>query len=163
MRAAIEKMLGWALVLLFLATVVTVIYQVMGRYVLASPSSATEEIARFLLIWMGMVASAYTFARRMHVGVDIIANRFAPKMRRTMRKATWAVCALFAILVLVYGGGMLVSITMTLGQSSPALGLPMWTIYTVVPLSGVVITYYALSFLIFGAPQNKTEMMEGGL
>lgn len=150
MRMMIEKMLAGILVLLFSATVLTVLWQVIGRYVLEAPSSATEEIARFLLIWLGMVSMAYAFARRMHVGVDLISSRLSASSRVTAARAIWLSCAAFALAVMVYGGGLLVKVTATLGQTSAALGLPMWTIYTVMPLSGLVISYFAISFLIEG-------------
>jgi len=135
---------------LFSATVLTVIWQVIGRYVLDAPSSDTEEIARFLLIWLGTVSMAYAFAKRMHVGVDLMSARLAPAARVKAARAIWIMCAIFALTVMVYGGGLLVNITATLGQTSSALGVPMWTIYTIMPLSGVVITYFAISFLIEG-------------
>lgn len=150
MRLAIEKLLAGLLVILFSATVLTVIWQVIGRYVLDAPSSDTEEIARFLLIWLGTVSMAYAFAKRMHVGVDLMSARLAPAARVKAARAIWIMCAIFALTVMVYGGGLLVNITATLGQTSSALGVPMWTIYTIMPLSGVVITYFAISFLIEG-------------
>lgn len=150
MRLMIEKALAGILVLLFSATVLTVIWQVIGRYILEAPSSATEEIARFLLIWLGMVSMAYAFAKRMHVGVDLLSARLSQSGRKTAARAIWLACAAFALAVMVYGGGLLVNVTATLGQTSAALGLPMWTIYTVMPLSGLVIAYFAISFVIEG-------------
>ena len=146
MRLFLENALGKLLVLLFLATILAVIWQVIGRYVLETPSSATEEVARFLLIWIGMLSSAYAFARKMHVGVDLISSRLNQRGLKISATMIWAACALLSVLVLVYGGARLVMITAILGQTSPALGLPVWTIYTVVPLSGALMTYFALSF-----------------
>lgn len=150
MRLIVEKTLAGILIILFSATVLTVIWQVIGRYLLEAPSSATEEIARFLLIWLGMVAMAYTFARRMHVGVDLLSAQLSTTARKSAARAIWLACALFAIAVMVYGGGRLVNVTATLGQSSAALGLPMWTVYSIMPLTGLVIAYFALSFMIEG-------------
>lgn len=150
MRMMVEKTLAASLVVLFSATVLTVLWQVIGRYVLEAPSSATEEIARFLLIWLGMVAMAYAFAKRMHVGVDLISARLSPSSRVNAARAIWLACAAFALAVMVYGGGLLVKVTATLGQTSAALGLPMWTIYSIMPICGLVIVYFAISFLVEG-------------
>lgn len=150
MRSIIEKALAAILVVLFIATVATVVWQVIGRYILEAPSSATEEVARFLLIWLGMISMAYAFARRMHVGVDLISARLSQGSRVNAARAIWLACTAFALAVMVYGGGLLVKVTATLGQTSAALGLPMWTIYTVMPLSGLVIAYFGISFLIEG-------------
>ncbi len=151
MRIMVEKALAGLLVVLFSATVITVIWQVVGRYLLEAPSSATEEIARFLLIWLGMVSMAYAFAKRMHVGVDLISARLSPKGRNTSARAIWLTCAAFALAVMVYGGGLLVNVTATLGQTSAALGLPMWMIYAIMPASGLIIAYFAISFMVDGS------------
>lgn len=151
MRIVVEKALAGLLVILFSATVLTVIWQVIGRYVLEAPSSATEEIARFLLIWLGMVSMAYAFAKRMHVGVDLISARLSPSGRKISARAIWLACAAFALAVMVYGGGLLVNVTATLGQTSAALGLPMWMIYSIMPASGLVIAYLAIAFMIEGS------------
>ena len=160
MRLLIEKALAGVLIALFIATVLTVTWQVIGRYVLEAPSSATEEIARFLLIWLGTLSAAYAFARRMHVGVDLISAHMSEASRTLLARMIWLICAAFALMVMVYGGGMLVNITRTLGQTSAALGLPMWTIYTVMPLSGLIIAYFAISFLIAGTPSDHAPPEE---
>ncbi len=162
MRKVIERSLGWVLAGLFTATIVVVCLQVIGRYLLESPSSATEEIARFLLIWLGMLSMVYAFVMRMHVGVDLISARLSASTNINLSRMVWGLCAVFALAVLVYGGGRLVSITATLGQSSPALGLPMWTIYTILPISGIIVAFYALAFVREGALQdaeNPEEML----
>ena len=150
MRDRIESILGWFLVFIFLATTVAVVWQVIGRYLLDAPSSATEEIARFMLIWMGMLSTCYGFSRRMHVGVDLISSKLARSQRRAITRFIWGTCALFALLVLVYGGGRLVQTTATLGQVSPALGMPVWIVYMVVPISGILIAFFALAFMLRG-------------
>ncbi len=160
MRNLIEKTVAGLLVAIFTATVLAVCWQVVGRYLLSSPSSATEEIARFLLIWLGMLAMVYAFIMRMHVGVDLITARMAPSSHKNLSRLIWLICAVFALTVLVYGGGRLVNITMTLGQTSPSLGLPMWTIYTVLPISGVIVTFYALAYLREGALQDAENPEE---
>ncbi len=162
MRSMIERTVAGLLVILFTATVLAVCWQVIGRYVLAAPSSATEEIARFLLIWLGMLSMVYAFIMRMHVGVDLVSARISASSHKTLARLIWLLCALFAIAVLIYGGGRLVSITATLGQTSPSLGMPMWAIYTILPISGIIVTFYSLAFLREGALQdagNPEEMI----
>ena len=160
-RAQIDKALGHVLVGIFAATVLMVTWQVIGRHLLSAPSSATEEIARFLLIWLGSLATAYAFVKRMHVGVDLISAKISAGARILVARIIWTACAIFALAVMVYGGGLLVNVTATLGQTSPALGLPIWTVYTVMPLSGLIIAFFALTFLIEGAPSEAAPILDG--
>lgn len=153
MARTIERLLAGALVLLFLATLVTVVWQVLGRYLFAAPSSATEEIARFLLIWLGTLSMAYALARRMHVGVDLVSGHITPAAKSALMRVIWLACAGFSLAVMVYGGGLLVRTTAQLGQASAALGLPMWTIYTIMPLSGLIMAGFALGYVFRIPPE----------
>ena len=60
---------------------------------------------------------------------------------------------IFAASVMVYGGSTIMKLTMT--QKTASLGIPMGIIYTVVPLSGIVIVIYAIL--------NMIELCKGNL
>ncbi|MBT6210196.1 MAG: TRAP transporter small permease subunit, partial [Woeseia sp.] len=49
----LDAVLNSVLITLMVALVAAVSWQVISRYVFASPSSWTEEVARFLMIWVG--------------------------------------------------------------------------------------------------------------
>jgi TRAP-type C4-dicarboxylate transport system permease small subunit len=53
---------------------------------------------------------------------------------------------LFAAIIMVYGGGRAVSLTMA--QISPALHLPMGLVYLALPISGVFILFYSTTNII---------------
>ncbi|MDP7572961.1 MAG: TRAP transporter small permease subunit, partial [Myxococcota bacterium] len=74
-RAAVDRVLGTLLVVLMAASVVNVLWQVLSRYVLGSPSSFTDELARYLLVWVGLLGSAYAAGQRLHVAVDLLPGR----------------------------------------------------------------------------------------
>ena len=72
MRKKIEKLLEWFLVFLMSVLVIDVLWQVFSRYVLNAPSSYTDELAGFLLIWVGVVGAAYVAANREHLAIDLL-------------------------------------------------------------------------------------------
>jgi TRAP-type C4-dicarboxylate transport system permease small subunit len=51
---------------------------------------------------------------------------------------------LFAVVVMIIGGGNLVYITLKLGQTSPALHVPLGYVYAIVPVSGLLIVYFCI-------------------
>ena len=53
----LDRVLRWALIALAVAMIATVSWQVISRYALRAPSSLTEEIARFQLIWLGLLGA----------------------------------------------------------------------------------------------------------
>jgi TRAP-type C4-dicarboxylate transport system permease small subunit len=144
MTSRLDKVLGWFLVLVMGLSVVNVLWQVFTRFVLSSPSSYTEELARYLLIWIGLIGGAYAVGRRLHLAIDLLPNRL------TGRAATWLAIVVelcvagFALGVLVIGGVRLVQLTLSLGQTSAALGIPIGYVYLSLPVSGMLMIWYAL-------------------
>ena len=140
--AALDKVLGAALIGLTVLMVVTVTWQVATRFLLNSPSSYTEELATFLLLWISLLGAAYALRQNAHLGIDVVTSRLAPEAQQEARVASFVVVALFAIVALVIGGGLLVSVTLELGQRSAAFQVPMGFVYLVLPLSGLLMAYY---------------------
>ena len=142
MRKTIDRLLGGFLVLIMVLIVLAVLWQVVSRYVLQSPSSLTEEIARFLLIWLGILGAAYASGQRSHIAIDILPPKLNPTNRMRLRIGINMLIIFFSLSVLVIGGGNLVYINHILGQSSAALHLPLSFVYAAVPLSGVIVIFY---------------------
>ena len=130
------------------AIVLDVTWQVFTRFVLRNPSGFTEELAGFLLIWIGLLGASYTYYKKAHLGIDVITGRFAGVKKKTAQVGVSIVVILFALFILVVGGIRLVDITFTLKQISPAMGIPMGYIYMVLPITGILFIYYALSSIV---------------
>ena len=136
----IEKLLT----LLMLAIVLIVCWQVLSRYLLHSPSSISEEISRFLLIWISLIGAAYCYWTKAHIGLDILTNKLAEKQQKIARIFSHLMVLLFSALVLVIGGIRLVQLSFNPIQISPTLGLPMGYLYCVLPITGLLFCFYAL-------------------
>ena len=161
--APLDVVLRWALVALAIFMVLTVTWQVFSRYVLQAPSSLTEEIARFQLIWLGLLGAVYTFRNRMHVGIDLLVAPLEGKKRLAAELISLISVLLFAILILIYGGGRLVQLTHELNQTSGALGVRISYIYSIIPISGVLMCIYALHYIgdvIFRGKIHKSSEID---
>lgn len=141
-RQKIDKIIEKALVLIMGVMVINVLWQVFSRYIVGIPSSFTDELARFLMIWVGILGAAYVSGQNMHVAIDVIPSRCSPKNKRLLSKIVGVAIILFAIAGLIIGGFRLVYITYILNQYSPALQIPLALVYIVIPLSGILIIYY---------------------
>jgi len=141
----LDKLLQWALIALMVGLVLAVSWQVVSRYLFASPSSWTEEVARFLLIWIGTLGAAYAFRTNMHIGLDLLPKKLNGAAARYLHWFTLATIIVFALAVLVTGGGKLVYLTWDLRQYSAVLGLPISIVYSVIPLTGVLVIVYSLA------------------
>lgn len=153
----LEKILMFAMA----AIVVTVTWQVFSRFILQSPSSYTEELARFILIWIGILGSAYAYKTKAHLGLDLFVEQMAPAKQKKVRILIELFVIIFAGAVMVYGGASLVAMTMELKQTSAALGFNMGLVYSAIPLSGVLIVLFCLdniSQLLKAATTNNNSV-----
>ena len=127
--------------------VLDVTWQVFTRFVLRDPSSWTEELATFLLIWVGLLGASVALNRGAHLGIDFLVLKLSPQRRLYTELFVYACIAAFSLAVLVVGGAVLVARTLSLQQTSPALGLPMGYVYLALPISGFFLTLYSIEFL----------------
>jgi len=124
--------------------VLNVTWQVITRFILPHPSSFTEELARFFLIWISLLGSAYAFHTHSHLGFDYLTKKMQSKNAVKTAKLGYVLVIMFALGVLVIGGANLTYITFLLNQESPVLGIPMGYVYLVVPLSGFLYVLYGV-------------------
>jgi len=143
MRKKVDRILELVLVILTSVLVVDVLWQVFSRYVLSSPSSFTDELAGYLLIWVSLLGAAYVVGKKEHLAIDILIQRSTPARQRTLRIVIEFVIIIFALSVMVIGGIVLVYTRFYLGVKSAALQLPLGYVYIVLPLSGIIIVYYS--------------------
>lgn len=155
----LDNLLEWMMVILMVSLVVAISWQVVSRYLFASPSSWTEELARFLLIWIGTLGAAYVFRLNMHIGLDLLPKKLSGVAARNLHWFTQVVIIVFATTVLVIGGASLVQLTWELRQYSPVLGLPVSFVYLVIPLSGFLIVVYSIAgFNTLPEPEHDSEL-----
>lgn len=140
----IDHLLIGTVIFITSAMVINVLWQVATRYILNDPSSYTEEIARFLLIWIGLLGGAYAYRSNAHIGLDIITKNLQGLTKTVTELFALVVVFLFSAIVMAYGGSQLVLLTLELQQISASLGIPIGYVYTVIPLSGALICLYSL-------------------
>ena len=152
MFAKTKKLLDKTLELLVTVSmavlVLDVVWQVFTRYVLKNPSSWTEELATFLMIWVGMLGASVALNRGAHLGIDYFVSKLSPRKGLFVSLFVFAVTALFSLLVLVVGGIELVIRILAPQQVSPALGLKMGYVYLAIPISGFFLVFYSVELFV---------------
>ncbi|MCF7886128.1 MAG: TRAP transporter small permease [Candidatus Marinimicrobia bacterium] len=144
----LDTFLKWAVILIMGVNVINVLWQVFTRFILNNPSAYTEEIARYLLIWLGLLGATYAYRLRMHVAIDYIQKKFSEKLQYGINVIIQVCVFAFSLFVLLIGGLRLVTMTFTLGQTSAALQIQMGYVYLAIPVSGIFIMFYSILFII---------------
>ena len=148
LRKTIDKILANFLVIIMAVMVINVLWQVASRFIIGTPSSFTDELARYLMIWIGILGAAYVSGRNMHVAIDVLPRRFNVPIQQGLILMVRLLFILFCMVAMVIGGSRLVYITYVLGQNSPALQVPLAVVYAVIPISGMLIIYYKMSDIL---------------
>jgi TRAP-type C4-dicarboxylate transport system permease small subunit len=147
-RRLIDKILGWLVTAFMGILVLNVLWQVASRFLLGHPSSFTDELAGFLLIWVGLLGAAYATGQKQHLAIDLISRKMTMLYKKRLDTLINILIMAFAIVILIIGGSNLVFITFYLNQISSALQIPIGYVYLVLPLSGAFIIYYAITDII---------------
>jgi TRAP-type C4-dicarboxylate transport system permease small subunit len=142
-RDVVDRVLETALAVLMAGMVLLVLWQVFTRFALRDPSSVTEELVRFGLIWLSLLGAAYGFGKKHHLSMDLLARRWGGRGRIGLEIFIQISVIAFALSVLVIGGSRLVELTLALGQTSAALQIKRGYVYLVLPFSGLVVMFYA--------------------
>lgn len=78
----VDLIVKWLCIAMMIFMVVSVLLQVVTRYVLSMPVSWTEEIARFLLIWIAFLASSHIARTSSYIRVTFFTERYSPKVQQ---------------------------------------------------------------------------------
>ncbi|HHB51777.1 MAG TPA: TRAP transporter small permease [Saprospiraceae bacterium] len=148
MRQKIDYLLERLLIILMSILVLDVLWQVCSRYLLNSPSSFTDEMAGFLLIWVGLMGAAYVSGKNEHLAIDFFAKKLSEKRQRIIQYGIQIAIIFFAISTLIIGGSWLVYTRFYLSVKSSSLSIPLGFVYLVLPISGLLILYYATSDIL---------------
>ena len=148
LRKKIDRIVGNALVIIMGVMVINVLWQVFTRYIVGTPSSFTDELARYLMIWVGILGAAYVSGKNMHVAITVLPSKLSASNQKKLARIVSLLIIAFALFGLIIGGLRLVYITYLLEQRSPALQIPLALVYLVLPISGILIIYYKVSDLL---------------
>ena len=140
----IDRTIEIALSLFMLLIVLAVSWQVITRYLFDSPSTISGEIARFSLIWIGMLGAAYCYRKKSHLSLNLVTSKFSPQGQKFTELFGHCVVLIFALLVMCVGGIKLVALTLDPVQVSSVLNKKIGYVYVIIPISGAVIVIYSL-------------------
>ena len=146
LRKGINLVLSSACAFIFAAMVVIGTYQIITRFVFNNPSTISEELLTYSFTWMALLATAYVFGKRDHMRMGFIADTLSASVQKGLSIAGEVLVLILAAGVMVYGGFNIMKLTMT--QSTASLGIPMGVVYTIIPISGILIVIFSVLNII---------------
>ncbi len=145
-KNVLDRILTWICVVLFAALVLDVSWQVFARQVLNQPSGWSEELAKYLFIWLGLFGSALVFGERGHIAVDFAVKKL-PNVGQVILSVVVQLAILtFTGMVLLWGGYLVVQLAWN--QNLTGLPVNVGPLYLALPISGVLIAFYTIYHLV---------------
>ncbi len=137
-------------------------WQIFTRFILNNPSTFTDEALRYILIWAGLLGSAYCFCTDEHLSLTLVTDRVHGVPALILTIFIEAMTIFFVCYVFIYGGWKL---TMNATNISSVMHIPFRILYSVLPISGVFIILarilkYAVMYQDYKEGKNKTPEIE---
>lgn len=158
LRKFINTVLSYACGLVFALMVVIGTYQIVARYFFNRPSTVSEELLTYSFTWMALLASAYVFGKRDHMRMGFIADQITGTPRKILEVLIELLIIAMVCGIMIFGGFSIMDLTMT--QKTASLGVPMGVIYTIIPISGILILVYGIMNIIDIVNDVKHEQRE---
>lgn len=134
-----------SLALLGISMTAIVLAQVFYRYVLNSSLFWSEELARYLLVWISFLGATSAYYRKIHPGIDIFSRQLSQSRQKCCRIIVHLVSMGFFTVMLYHGTAFAFFVR---AQISPALAVPKWIIFSIIPFSGALFFLHCLVFLL---------------
>jgi TRAP-type C4-dicarboxylate transport system permease small subunit len=123
---------------------VIVAVQVFFRYVLNHSLFWSEELARYLLVWLTFLGASVAYRRKVHPGIDVVFVRMPDSIRRIFSILVHLLSIVLFLVMIFFGVKFSYFVRL---QISPALYLPKWIIFSIIPISGLILLIHGLAFL----------------
>ncbi len=117
--------------LLLILLVLDVWLGVLVRYVLPANWTFTEELARYLMIWMALLAVSCGISHREHIGMLIVFERLPPVVRKWLAVAFDLIAFGFFAVIFIYGLGFVergfgrITMIYEIPKAYPFIGVPL--------------------------------------
>ncbi|MCG8565952.1 MAG: TRAP transporter small permease [Desulfobacterales bacterium] len=153
----IDTILNWVLAVIMTAMLIVVSAQVWYRFVLNNPLAWSEELARYLFVWISFLGSAAGIRMNVHLGIDLIDKILSPRGRKIMTLIVNLAIQIF-LAVVIYWGIKILNVVQF--QKSASMGIPMTYPYLAVPVGSALMLLNSIRnswAVIFGAPGKEDE------
>lgn len=131
--------------ILGIVMVLSILVQILMRYLPSNPFMWTEELARLTFVWFCFMSATIVLTKGMHLGIDYFYNKVSVRAKTLLTLFTWTLIMIFSGIITYYGSKL---VGMTHIQQSPFLSLPLSYFYASVPVAGGLFLIYGTTVII---------------
>lgn len=138
----LNKAIEYVVAFLLAMMSIVVFSQVVSRYVLHASLPWSEELARYILVWLTFLGASVGVKRNAHIGVEVVVKFLPPFPRKIVNFITYILSLVFFMILIIYGSKA-VGVTMT--QCSPAMKIKMGYIYSAIAIGGILMMLHLIA------------------
>jgi len=142
MLKGLRTVLYWFSVVAMAIMLAVTFFSVISRYIFSFTFEWAEELSRFLFVWSVFLGSALIMGDNGHLAVEFLPNKFKGSAAGLVLEFFIKLCSYVFIVILLIQGYKMTSMMMF--QTSPGMGIPMGIIYSVIPLSSILMILYTI-------------------
>ncbi|MFO7263166.1 MAG: TRAP transporter small permease [Bacillota bacterium] len=147
----INRLLKVIVIICLVISLVAITCQVLFRYIFHQPLSWTEELSRYLMIWITFLGASLAVRYQRLIKLEIIYMLISDRGKKwVLILAGFLSCFFYAILI-VFGYLILDTVVM---QHSPALHISMAIPYAAIPVGGILMLVNTIASLIDPFPKT---------
>ena len=143
LAAALEKLLGAALIVAVLYNFVNVV----GRYIVGRTFISADEVQIYIMVYIAVLGAAVATWRRAHLRMDVLVYRLPRRARTVLGVVELALTVVLAAFVCYVAWGYVKQMA-GLDARSQNAGIPMWLPHSAIVLGfGLIAVLAVLQFL----------------
>lgn len=147
----LNKISRVAITLLLIWITIVLVLQVSARYIFSSGMFWTEEMARYAMVWVIFLGAAVVTKEKAHINVPILETIF-PSFKKHFSVLQIIFFLMYIVIILFISWGTLQVLQY---QFSANMRLPMALVYSVVPISFILILIHLLANLTEGNKETR--------
>lgn len=150
----LDKLCILLLILITAIMMVSLVIMIFGRNFFNTSFESLEEISRFTLVWLTFFGSAIAYKRKEHMGMDFIVSKLNGKLSIYVSFVQEVIAFILFSLFIYYGTELVVFNMDTISLQS---GISMGYVYTVIPISGVIMLVHAIDHILNASKRIDKE------
>ncbi len=140
-----EKVIDWIGIIFFSMIFIIALFQIIMRWVLNSPVTWSEELIRFMYVWICFIGWTIASRNGSHIKINAIYKNLSENVQKVVETFNCTIVCVFGVLMVKYGINMTI-----IGRKGRGVTIPIsfdW-VYVIAPIASAIIIFYKVLELI---------------
>ena len=142
---AMNKVFGYFLAFVLAFMIVIIFWQVIARYVVGSSLSWSEELSRFLMIFLVLIGSSIALRDGKLIAVEVVQDALKGNAKKCLKIIAQLISIVFYVILIKYG----MEVANSFGnQVAPGTRISMYFIYLSLPIGGLLLLMNSITCIL---------------